>query len=98
MEREKVVVPELVKPQPMAEVAEVPFEPLPQMELSKEAEEPVDEQTARNKLPDPKKMVIADYNKDPFGLVCTKFSRLPSRFRLVGGGLQKGISGGFGKF
>ena len=83
MEREKVVVPELVKPQPMAEEAEVPFEPLPQMELSKEAEEPVDEQTARNKLPDPKNMVIADYDKDPFGLVCTKFSRLPSRFRLA---------------
>ena len=80
---EKDIVPEPVKPKPMAEEPEVPFKPLPQMVLSKEDEEPVEEQTAQNKLPDPKKMVIADYNKDPFGLVCTKFSRLPSRFRLA---------------
>ena len=80
---EKDIVPEPVKPQPMAEEPEVPFKPLPQMELSKEDEEPVEEQTAQNKLPDPKEMVIADYNKDPFGLVCTKFSRLHSRFRLA---------------
>ena len=83
MEREKVVVPEPVKPKPMAEEAEVPFEPLPQMDLSKKEEDRVEEQVAQNKLPDPKKMVVADYNKDPFGLVCTKFSRLPSRFRLA---------------
>ena len=80
---EKDIVPEPVKPKPVTEEEEVPFEPLPQMELSKEDEEPVEEQTAQNKLPDPKKMVVADYNKDPFGLVCTKFSRLPSRFRLA---------------
>ena len=80
---EKDIVPEPVKPKSMAEETEVPFQPLPQMVLSKEDEEPVEEQTAQNKLPDPKKMVIADYNKDPFGLVCTKFARLPSRFRLA---------------
>ena len=80
---EKDIVPEPVKPKPMAEEPEVFFKPLPQMELSKENEEPVEEQTAQNKLPDPKKMVIADYNKDPFGLVCTRFARLPSRFRLA---------------
>ena len=83
IEGEKVVVPEPVKPKSMVEEAEVPFEPLPQMELSKKDEEPVEQQTPKNKLPDPKNMVIADYNKDPFGLVCTKFSRLPSRFRLA---------------
>ena len=83
MEKEKVAVPEPVKLKPVTEEEEVPFEPLPQMELSKRMRSPVEEQTAQNKLPDPKKMVVADYNKDPFGLVCTKFSRLPSRFRLA---------------
>ena len=83
MEKEKVAVPEPVKLKPVTEEEEVPFEPLPQMQLSKKDEDPVEEQIAQNKLPDPKKMVVADYNKDPFGLVCTKFSRLPSRFRMA---------------
>jgi len=79
-----IVVAEPVKPKPMAEEeAEVPFEPLPQMELSKKNEEGGKGQASKKQLPDPKSMVIADYNKDPFGLVCTKFSRLPSRFRLA---------------
>jgi hypothetical protein len=83
MEKEKVAVPEPLKLKPVTEEEEVPFEPLPQMQLSKKDEDAVEEQIAQNKLPDPKKMVVADYNKDPFGLVCTKFSRLPSRFRLA---------------
>ena len=74
-------VPE--RSQPMEEESVVPFEPLPQIKLSKEDEEHSEKKIVNNKLPDPRSMVVADYNKDPFGLVCTKFSRLPSRFRLV---------------
>ena len=74
-------VPE--RSQPMEKKSVVPFEPLPQKKLSKDDQEQSEKKIVNNKLPDPKNMVVADYNKDPFGLVCTKFSRLPSRFRLV---------------
>lgn len=74
-------VPEISKP--MEEESLVPFEPLPQKKLSKDDQEQSEKKIVKNKLPNPKDMVVADYNKDPFGLVCTKFSRLPSRFRLV---------------
>ena len=85
VEKVSSVVPESSKP--IEEVSVVPFEPLPLRKLSKE-----DEEQSEKKLPDPKSMVVADYNKDPFGLVCTEFSRLPSRFRLVGWeGLKKVI-------
>jgi hypothetical protein len=78
--------------QPMEEESVVPFEPLPQKKLSKADQEQSEGEIVKNKLPDPRSMVVADYNKDPFGLVCTKFSRLPSRFRLVSWeGLKKVI-------
>jgi hypothetical protein len=79
--------PVTVLPKPMEENS-VPFDPLPPVEMksgSKEVEVDAkgEESVVKEKLPDPREMVIADYEKDPFGLVCTKFERIPSRFRLL---------------
>jgi hypothetical protein len=79
--------PVIVLPKPVEENP-VPFDPLPPVQMESRNEEA--KSVAKNegnavekKLPDPRGMVIADYDKDPFGLICTKFERVPSRFRLL---------------
>jgi len=86
---EVVVEPKIVKEKPveLTEVTVIPFaplEPLPGKPSVGEEMEKTEEVSDKKVTPkvDPRDMIIADYDKDPFGLICTKFSRLPSRFRL----------------
>jgi len=79
--------PVVVLPKPVEENP-VPFDPLPPVEMESGKEEVKaavknEANAVEEKLPDPRGMVIADYDKDPFGLICTKFERVPSRFRLL---------------
>lgn len=83
-EEEKLSAVEFAKP---VEVNKVPFDPLPPVQMDPRTEESIvvskdNLNTVEQKLPDPREMVISDYDKDPFGLICTKFERVPSRFRM----------------